>query len=204
MFNPSAPAHLAWGRHLTASLLIITALLLGTSTSSRAQSTPPLAINSVPPTQANTTANLAATQTVEGTVQFHGTYCMGVAPTPEMIDYIYTPWVDATRTLYITQVFINGKQITQLPLTAAEAQQKGVKVKVVAQFQTDSTGHFSLQLPPGTYHLVLEPKMAVCKFYTVGMNTYEPLTLNVQKGDDLPAEMLLNLGCSYTKPNGAH
>lgn len=77
--------------------------------------------------------------TVSGSVTQTFTYCGGAAPPPELLQEMSTPSPARELKLFVRNGSVNGG-------------------KIIDSVVTDSAGHFSFSLPPGTYCIVEAPK----------------------------------------------
>lgn len=79
---------------------------------------------------------------VAGVLTQTSSYCGGAAPPEQVLKKLATPSPFPAKKFYVRSGKVNS-----------------TKAKTVAHFVTDENGMFSLQLPPGTYSIIVEEQL---------------------------------------------
>ena len=79
---------------------------------------------------------------VSGIITHTRSFCGGARPTDEMLEKFNTPQPLAGKKLYIRSGAVNN-----------------LKKRIIQTIVSDSTGHFTVYLPAGTYCLIQEPQI---------------------------------------------
>jgi hypothetical protein len=95
---------------------------------------------------------------INGNVQQTSFYCGGARPTKEILDNIAKPQPFPNKTFYVRKGKTNN-----------------INNKIIAKFTTDSNGNFSLNLPQGTYSILVEEQAKPIKAqdYTTKFQTVD-------------------------------
>jgi len=191
------------GPTIAAVILAIVLIALGTRPA-KAQDAPLTCGNCDLPvylTQKGTVAGPAGDDVqVNGRLLFSSNYCGGAAPPPGLEQELRTPKPCPECVVYVTAC---PKGIPK-PADVQPTDQPGT-VNPTAQplhtFKTDASGHFALNLPPGTYQLCTIENLGCTPFYQTASMSQQPLHVTVVKGKQpQKLELVLYSGCGFMTP----